>query len=663
MFPSCRFALLVWVILVVTSAPTVSAEETPLPLIPTQTGLLVRFKNPKAIFEKVAAIVDRLQSALNWVIEPDDETAANWREIVSNQMPITYYSVGDGLDENRDSWMFFSNPITAISSQAHFIPAKDTDALRLAVARDLAKFADDNGIAKEDIDEIVVYKDWVIHGSLTEMAAIKQRIAGELKSIETRFDAESRAIFDKGDVGLFVDLNHLSVMNSFFLAMGQAILNPLFDSVQVGSVQVDGVDLDTNVKATKNMFDEITGLIAQTVFDLDHLVITVSIEPEQIVFEHHLSVREGSVISALFADNPPAEMQTLSNLPSGNAVYLGMHFNWKSMMQWTARHFHSKATDNDTKQAWKGISKEYQQLQIGTVAIAYPVEPLELGPFRSLCITEVDHPQRYHELEFKAQSVGINSNVLERSQETLGEYSLDVVRYAPPNLQKVGDVTEEVEQVTFAVQSAMLGPDGNTQRSVILQDRVVTFHGGAKLNSADVPERVFSLDRSRVAEPYMARLRDKLDKRANLIVMLDPGRIAAALLVASQTYLGVLNEDTFDVAEPNGQVEIKSVAEEEVDEKDSNDRSNEPGPVESDSADQSGRSDTVFGVKFTQQEMDMLRENASLVGFSLSMQPKSCHCRIVIPVDSIHQLVKAGDIVYRRIIESMDDAESEEEAE
>jgi hypothetical protein len=364
----------------------------------------------------------------------------------------------------------------------------------------------------------------------------------------------------------------------------------------------------------------------------------------------------------------------MSGLPAQNAIYLGLNLNWKSMSKWIAKKYSSANIDRGIRKAWEEIFKGYQNLNIGSIVTAYPMRTIEQGLLRSESITEVDDPRRFRELGRRSDELSNNSNqqrIIEQTTEKYGDHAVDVVRYKLPIQVNGNNVLVGLELGNFfsQLETILFGPDGNTQRTVCLTDRIVSITGGSKARSAAAVRRtVLSTKGSVTVEPYVTKMREKLHQQANVLVMIDPGRIAAVGMQAWNAYMemaagmvaGLVAGPLANANVGDDQIAGDQATDEPLDAKPATDDKEEkstPDDVSIDDremkAEINGGIDQelkeVLASTFKPNDIEAMYEEPTLAGFSLSMEPNCCRFRLVIPVDALRQLVKAGTIALNRL--------------
>ncbi len=707
-----RFALLA---LCLTGA--VTAAETPLAAIPVQAGVLVRLKKPVATINKAANLVDKLQfDGLEALLPEGVAISSEW---IRSSTQMLGQSVGDGVDLDQDWWLFFLSSGLDESPYAYVVPATDTAVLQASVIQKnqtQVKEREDERATEETKDfQSMVYQKWVIYGSKVAVDAASQCLAGEQASIESRLKAEAVSRFDQGDLAVLIDKNWLGTMNADF---GESLVEGL------PTILSDQFSIEIQSSQSEETWNQIMAPLAkalsQGISDIDFLVTTVGIEGEELHINTHLLVNADSPTAAFFRANPGSEMEALSSLPPCSGLYLGFQGNQKALSSWLTEITRTTMADKDDDLLSEilELRKSFEELNYGLFTMAFPVHPIEQGLFRSLSIFEVDAPQRAREIGLKLSELTehltdlpeANKDESKRSTEKYGEYSVDVNRIKPtitiPDLL-LGVETDD--ETTPGIESFLYGPDKSVTRTVYLKDRIVECVGGTKSRTAAAVRRIANASGDDIVpEPHFAKLREKLTKKANVLVMIDTGGIVAATMQAWNSYVDLMV--AMEAIQPNEivanrpqDVQFDEGVPREIQQDNANVDDNAGmnilvAPAESltpedvvklaesmtgmplmpvwdffvdatetlESAPMDeavemapnviqvlevqapeGISLNVAQMKFERQEIDSLHATPSLIGFSLALEPQASHLRIVIPVEALQQLLNVGKMMAK----------------
>lgn len=657
-----RFKLQVF-LLIAGLTGTLAAAETPLKAIPAESAVLVRFKAPAETIEKVAAFVDQLQPDRDPAQPIPAEPTPSWGDLVRTMASSFHQEYGEEADLERDCWLFGLNPFSEGGGVAYVISSKDAAAFAAAVeekgGREFHTF---------------VYESWVILGSQAEVDAARNCLESDEQSIESRWNDAARAVFDQGDLGAYVNLRKIEMDGGEPLAM----LPELLPLDEIGQILEEFPMIQTT-KPMRHVFREFADAFVKGVKDTEFVAVSLTIDDEDIRFESYSSITPGSSTAAFLAANPGSEMDAISSLPASSALYLGLQGNQKAFMEWTSRFMKSISDENEPalSKAHEEVLNGFEQLNYGMFALALPMRPIEQGVLRWLTICEVDNPQRARELATQwtalpdriPDPLGAEKPVLDRTTETYGEFSADVAKTPEGIIVRVGD-----QDLGKKIESLLFGPDGITNRTVYLKDRILECFGGSKVRTAAAIRRVAEFSRGGlVAEPSFVETRGKLGKKTNLIIMLDVGALAAVSMQLWNAYMDItiaaMMAEEFGPA-GNAKVGIildEGVPDEGVANQDQPDRipkaeasdqgrSDDPDGQQVEAAEEAAAAemgvavelDDISLMKFESQSIDLVDSVRSLIGASVSFEPQAIRVKVVMPRQAVHHAFKAGVTMLKR---------------
>lgn len=614
-----------------------SAADSPLDLIPADAVLVVRIGKPSANKEAIVTCARRLQQIVQTlpVNRPADMEPDDWGKLARESLEelIDTLGLSQHLDEEQDFWIYSpqlgssGGPLNPKYEFALIVPATDPSSLQKIVA---------DQASKEDTDtDTYVNGNWVIIGTKSAIVKSKSCSIGDDNSFRSRINDTADTIIHQHHIGLFVDLDRLRASNGVTQELIQEFLFAVITSFTTD------VSPDETRQSTNRLAHEFAEVIAQLIWDLDSLAISVGLDAEDLSIEQFLSVRAESPTARFFRDNPGSDLKVLSSLPASSAVTAGFHLNWEAISSWLmdATERAGFLAHKDSIEAMRRLQNEYAQLKYGSVGIALPVFPLDQGLIRSITIREVDQPLRARDLDRKSfelsktlRNEGEDSvSVLTPDGEKYREFSADVTKQA--SLLQVGEMDLPIADFQEKLDQWLLGPDGNTSRTVYMKDRVVTTQGGSKLRTVAIVRRIAdSQGQTPVSAPGMQQTRQKLGDTANLIVMADAGGLVAA-------GMGLWNLMIDQAMQAENQVAIVKDVKHDAD--------------DSPDEDKFGRDDIEIAkkppvpqppanevpTKFPDEAIKSLRENPTLIGISFSLEPTGCRNRIVVPIAAMEKLI------------------------
>ena len=637
-------------------ATSLAADELPFAAIPAQTGLVLRCKNPATAIDKIVEFTDKLRP------NPDEprlipmDGELDWGTWLRASLDEIVESFGDNVDKQQDWWIFCPNPFDSESSYAYVVPLIDISATVATIA----------GKNEASTLESVVYKKWVVYGTSAVVDSVKGCIAGEKQSIEARLNADALAVFLQGEVGAFVDVRELTADEEKVTGTREELESmisdwiPDFEPVMAGDFF--GETIDQFVEA-----------FFLTMSDTETLATSMTIDAEGIRIENYHCVKADSATAAFLGANPGTDLELLSLLPPSSALYWGFQGNQKALTSWTTKYLKkiTEGTQPGLSPAHEEIRKDYEELNYGAFAIAYPVWPVDQGILRSQTITEVDNPTRARELSAKwlelpdcmAELPGASKAPPILGTEKIGDYSADVVKVAFQ--MEIGAVPGDADNLKNSIEELLYGPGGATIRTVYLGNRVVDFVGGTKVRMAAAIRHIADPRRadSRNNSQFM-KTRELLGKNVNLIAMADIGAVIAGSMFVWNSYIDTTME-LMGVQEMHaGEVELK--------EKHFDEGLPEEAEVASEGEENAGEEnmvvqaigvdvefDDVTQMKFEKDEIDSMHATSTLVGLSLAFEPHGSRLRIVIPLDAAQKIAKALSTMTERMGGMIDGAEVE----
>lgn len=595
-----RAALLLAISLGLISAAI--AEDNPLRMIPANNAVVIRIRQPALALDKVASLINQFQ--LEFAPFGDDEKGTKWSDMLAVATPLVS-AEQFGIDIRRDWWMYMANPFSEEAACTFILPLNDLD-----------KFQSKR--AETDKTPFFVHNDWILIGRQDELDAVKKSIEGTSDSIEGRMTQEARAVFDQGDVGVMIDIRHLIATNLMGLVAAPEILK----------LMIEGGNFAFTDKQVENVARKLIDSTFQSIAALDLATISINLSDDDIQIEQFVDVREKSPLDGLFQNNPGSDMSLLNSLPESSGVYVGLHGNWKSFFHGLIELMKSTAPQDQyaMRDAQVGLMSEYEKLNYGSIAFAYPMRPADEGLLRSITLFEVDQPDRIRTLAAQAEEFGdalgpIRRISASRSTETFGEHTVRVRHLGPVvQIQQNGvpapDVMSDIDVFLY-------GPDGNVERSIYLNDRVVQFNGGTKARSAASLQQVRSAVKSNSDFPaQFLETRNKLGEKPNAVMLIDGGTVLGSLLSNSREFF-------FAMAYASALLV----------------------PFMDDVTD-SMRMATEQEVRVDPAKLERLYENPSYVGFSLTFEPHAARLKTVVPIESLKRVIQAARIVVSSIAES-----------
>ena len=510
-----RRFLLPGLLFLVASLP-IQAAETALDAISTDASLVIRLKNPKATIAKVADLAD--------VVVPNSGDSirnhpSKLGDMISNPTLA-------GVNMESDWWVaVYATGGEQEPDVVFIIPASDLKAMKEALGNDV-KFTEYGkfGVYTTDAD------------AATKTAA---RIKGEGKSIHTLADKDSSALFEGGDVSVFINVPQLAAAYKTDIDEFKDNVNEKIENAPQG---LPGGSFDP--QQMSEIVQKVLGFLTQGLSDTQSCTVAATISKEGLNFEDLVKLKAGTPTDKLLARSAPSPLANLSALPSGYLGYFGLSWDMSDFTKLSEWLLGAGATGvkPEAAKTVESTLKEMAKLKFGSIATAFGLGDMDEGAVRSVTMTEVDNPTKMRELTLKTmkamgtvENQGIKQTfTVKPDAEKYGKNSADVVSVKTEFNEADNPF---VAALMGRVNAAMFGPDGMTTRVVYLKDRVVQTLGGGKQAMNDV---LASLDKkpADTAKSPAQQTRGKLGAKSNLLVLWDiPGTVAkiAAIVVESQT--------------------------------------------------------------------------------------------------------------------------------
>jgi|GEM_PF-932806 len=507
--------------LLVVTVP-VQAAETALDAVDSEASIVIRFKKPKTTLDKVADLADLVVKGAGDNIRGKTEKLG---ELISNPTLAGvdadadwYVAVftdddeeeGGKKDEKKDEKKEDGDDEDDNPTLLFIIPGKDLGAMEKELG-DSFKFMKHGKFGVYTKDEATA-------------KATADRLKGEGKSISTLIEKDSTAVFESGDVSVFINVKQLASDYKDEIQKFQEDAKQQLENIPAGAPGAPG---GMNPQQIAEMVGHVMKGLATALDDTQSCTIAAVVSKEGLAFDDLVKVKSGSATDKLLAKSPAGALSTLLSLPAGYLGYLGFTWNMadiaelnKSMMG-----VGSASLKPETAKELEGALADMAKLKIASMAAAFGLGDIDEGAIRTASITEVDNPAKMRELAQKIvkamQSVetqGVKQTYnLKKDSEKYGKNSADVTTV---KIEMVDQENPFVAQMMERMMSAMFGPDGMTTRAVYLKDKVVQSMGGGKQSMTDLLAAVEQKPSDSSKSPFV-QSRAKLGAKSNLVVLFD----------------------------------------------------------------------------------------------------------------------------------------------
>lgn len=546
------------------SAALSLAADPPLSAFASDADVVIRLKAPQQTIERAAAMAATADETIAMQIRQNSLIIG---ALISNPALA-------GVDQAQD-WLVVVHARPEADPAVIFcIPATDAAAMQAAVSKKMKSFARDGWVFySEDADAI---------------AGLQKAPLTSTTSIASKIDGEAKAVFDRGDISIFLNVDHLSEVYKEQLEDGSSNLAKQLNR-QAGVLNmVPGADvgsvLNGGAAAGRELVKDTRAFTTAIVFNRTGLN-----------FETLGQFKDGSKTALAMDGHPGNPLASIAKLPDAGVFYLGVSSSLSQGFQDKVMSVgqSADATDEQQEQA-----DELKQMLAGVTyqsfAVALGLGHREQGVLRVASITEASPTDKIRDFSAAAAEVsnvdlagqGIKQEArYERDAETAGSQPIDVMT-----------VTTTVDPSVNPFQGQMLvrainflfGPRGIENRFAYFGDKYLYTLGGGPEAMEDAVE---ALEGS--ALNVTPVFREELLPEPNVLVLLDLQRIAyRALNAAAQS------------PELNLPVDASIIAKEE------------PKP--------------------------------SYIGFTIAAEPAALHSKTQIPADQIATIAKLV-ITYRTL--------------
>ncbi|MSR59639.1 MAG: hypothetical protein EXS05_18685 [Planctomycetaceae bacterium] len=509
-----RFGSAVLIAWLLIAARPLAAAENAYDAISNEAGVVVRIKNPEATVGKIADLVDLVVPGVGMQIRSQFEGIGL---AISNPTMA-------GVDKQADWWLaVYPRPGDEEPEVVFVIPATDLKAMKEGLGANM-KFM--------EYGKFGVYTD---DADAAERTAA--RIKGAGKSIESVVDADSIALFSKGDLSVFIHVTRLLSVYKNQLTEARERLTQVLENVPSEAPGLPGMNLKTLAEAMTQGLD----VLLQGLNDTQSCTIAAMVSKEGLAIEDLVRFAANSKTDALLQKSPPNTLTGLGALPAGGKAYMGLHGDLAGLSQFGMKM--SGALLGGNEQAAKDFQAAMaamQNVKFGDVAASFGIETGESGAIRSVSVSEVAEPSKIRQLTQKMmKSLGtIQTGAIKQTYELKpdaekqGANSVDLLKI---KIEADNQGAQESEMMV-RFMNMMYGPEGMVTRTVYLKDKIVQTSGGGKDALTQALTTLEKKTETAGATTPFKSARGQLAAKANLVVLFDlPGALAKLLeLVADE---------------------------------------------------------------------------------------------------------------------------------
>jgi len=486
------------------SAALALAGDPPLAAFSRDADVVIRLKAPEQTIEKAAVMAGSADEKLAGAIR---ENAPFIGMLISNPGLA-------GVDMQQD-WLVVVHAHADTDPAVVFcIPATDAAAMQAALPEKMTDFARDG---------------WVYYSEdAAAIDSLQKASPSSSDSIATEIDSAAKEVFDKGDISVFVNADHLTEVYKDQLEKGTSDAVKKFNR-QAGMLSmIPGVDMGSAVNdsasAGREVLKDSRAFASATVFT-----------PTGLHIETLGQFKDGSNTAQALDGHPGDALTTVSSLPAGGVLYFGVSSSLSRGVEAGLSSAGSLDEPMDEKQKkLDDLAKTLSEVTFKSFAVGLGIGHLEDGILRLNSITEAsptakvrDFKEATSELanvELPGQGIKQTSEY-KRDAETVGRQQIDVqtvTTTVDPNVNAI------MGQILGQVTAALFGPDGMVARYTFWDDKYLFGMGGGP----DAMEAAVKAVEG--SEPNgTEKFRESLLPQPNVLVLLDIRQIGYRILKAA----------------------------------------------------------------------------------------------------------------------------------
>ena len=235
------------------------AVDSPLEGIPETAAVLVRLKSPDATVKKVADFASLIKPEYGASV-----TGAAARLAWSSPIPASPAWI-----VSKDWWLIVFGEAGAAPKIAYAIAASDAKMMKQALGDEFKSATFDN---------------WVFYSKSEEaLSQFEARKSGKLKSASTALDAHSRAVFDKSDLGAFVNVRQVRTVYKKELETAKQQAHAFIE--QMGRLLSQSPQQGINMTAMVAVYSQLADLAFQIVDDTETVAAGLVVAEKEVDVE------------------------------------------------------------------------------------------------------------------------------------------------------------------------------------------------------------------------------------------------------------------------------------------------------------------------------------------------------------------------------------------
>jgi hypothetical protein len=491
MKPNFLTAFFAGIAMLATSAQAFAAGA--LDMVPADSTVVLRFKNPETTITKVAGFANQVQRGIGFLIQGQAQALG---VMISNP------TMG-GVDLKNDWYVSVKVIKGDLPHVTFYVPATNVDAMTEAVGEDFS---------------FAMKGNWVAYSEAEAAAtAVKECIAGKRKSISTAMGRRAMALFTDNEISAFINIKNLTATFADEIQLADDQLDTTLEQFSQLIPETPGM----NMGAILNLYGGLGHDAIQVVRDSESFTIGVGISEEALTFEELLIVTAGTKTDKALQKHTTSEMNLIKKLPNGRVGYMAAHGDMQGMMDWGMNFAGDIFGNNAEVKAKMNKAKELMKdVKFGQVVATFELnEDIENGIFTATALTEATPADKMKELTrnmaFEVDIPGMKQTItVKKDAEKYGDLLADVVttkQEFDEELDPLGTQQEIIDLIH--------GPNGLVQRMVTTKNIVIQTTGGTQ-DTMKAALAAFNSP-SGATNEALNEARGMVLKKANLIILLD----------------------------------------------------------------------------------------------------------------------------------------------
>lgn len=469
--------------------------EGPLDQVADEADVVIRVRAFDATVEKVAALAEAVQPGAGALASGN---ATAFGLLLSNPAMA-------GVDQSQDFYLVLFARSEGEPQALFIVPASDAAAMQKALP---ANF------------ESQVRDGWVFYADKTHgvpAAASASDSVGQALS-----ESDAGDLFDRADIGLHVNVEHLSTVYSDKIAEGRVKFEEAMDQGK----NTPGVNAAGAVEVLKLEADLAFLVLEETT----SFTLGLNASEEGLEIESLVDLDEAGDVAAFLKKQPLSKFDGMSRLVGDAPVYMGMSANFSEFAPFFAKAMSSLYADEAIGQAMQDAMEVWVQSQTSTLSGSFDLASGD-GLLRSSYFAETSQSAQLIEASRQMGAAmksidlgGVKQEVTyEKDAETIGSHKIDVM-----TTKQTFDPNQQGAQIQAMISTVMFGENGMQNRVTGLSDGTLQVLGGGK----EAMEA--ALQAYEAKSNSLDSVREGMPAEAHGLLLLDlPGLVNNGLLAAT----------------------------------------------------------------------------------------------------------------------------------